>query len=210
VTLKGFSRFLLAYLASTLAVLGLAAAVLEIVRFWVDLTFGQLVLPLWALTVGQMGLRWSLEKLGRSLSVRPVPEIKVRSWRSISLFGSSVLADRVRSVVASTNQVVRAADTLDIPDELTFICGSFVFTEADVLVVLRRSWQRQLAGKHPLSRDYWLGRGPFHGDREKYDAVMDVLEASGLIVGRKPGACGRLVAPPLACISLLKHSIKPG
>ena len=97
------------------------------------------------------------------------------------------------------------ANVVVVADEIYIECGQYVFTENDLLPVLREGWRRQRVGEKPLSRRHWLGRSPFWGDEDKYNAFCDSLVSVGALAGRRARASGRLVKPPLSTISELRY-----
>jgi hypothetical protein len=112
-----------------------------------------------------------------------------------------VASDAARSVFP----VGRSAKTLRVADDLTFVAGDVSIPEADMLVFLRRCWQRQRAGKPPFSRNFWTRSRSM--DRGQYESVMLILESAGLCIGRKHGYSGKMLAPPLTSINDLRHKL---
>lgn len=202
-TFKRFCRACLAYLFATLTVLALAAVATEVVRVWVIVTFWQVACGLWLVSVGIPSVGWSTRQVSRALGIRPSPVVRLGGWRSIPVAGG-VLADVGRSLFTSANGG-QHTPALTVPDELTITCGNYVFPESEVLDVLQCGWRRQMQRRGAaLARRYWLGRYPFMGDRDRYDAFCTSCEALGILVGRGDRASGRLAVPPLSSIYTLK------
>ena len=207
-SLRQFWRAALCYAFASGVIVPVALAGAEMAQAWdLGLTFGQLFTGLWLCCVGVPSLSWSTSKLSRVLGVRPVPMVKLGRWRSIPIGGSGhVLADAGRSVLWAVGGATRRGrPSIDLPDELTFVCDGHVFTEAEAVDFLRRAWSRQRTGKRGLSRSYWVdSRG---WDRSRYDALTLTLTNLGLIVGRGVGASGKLTCPPLTAVNDLKHGL---
>jgi hypothetical protein len=201
-SLRKFGRAILAYLFASLTVAVLAGVATEILQAWTMVTFWQVLSGLWLVTVGIPSVGWSTQQVSRVLGVRPTPVVKVRGG-SIPIGGSaSVLADFGRAVVGRPGKRV---DSLPVADDWSIVCGAHHFTRSEVKQFLSKAWQRQRSGKHPLSRVYWVDRQRM--DRGRYDALMDTLCGLDFITGRQFGSSGRLVAPPLACLSGIRHSL---
>lgn len=200
-TPKGLLKYLTAYIGASVTVLPVAIAGAEVGR-WFDyhLVWYHVYLPLWAAAVGIPSVGWSSQHLARTLGNRPTPVLRVAGQRDIPIAGA--ISDAARSMFGGAPK--RPAG-LAVADEVVVTCGGYVFTEGDLFPVLKRAWVRQRSGQHPLSRGYWLGRIPFLGDRDKYDAFASSLEACGILVGRKNGASGKLVTPPLTALHELRH-----
>ena len=67
-TVKGFLRFVVAYIAATLAVAALALAIAEVFKN-AGLTFWLAFLGLWCITVGIMGVSWTMRRLASTLGI---------------------------------------------------------------------------------------------------------------------------------------------
>ncbi len=199
-SLKKFGRACLAYLFASLTVAVLAAVATEVLQVWTEILFWQVLSGLWLLTVGIPSVGWSTQQVSRVLGVRPVPMVKVRSG-SIPIGGSTpVLADLGRAIVGRPGKRV---DRLPVADDWSIVCGGHYFSQRQIKTFLTKAWQRQRSGKHPLSRTFWVDKGGM--DRGRYDALMDTLCGLDFVTGRQFGSSGRLVAPPLACLSGLRH-----
>ena len=199
-SLKKFGRAVLAYVFASLTVAVLAGVATEVLQAWTMVTFWQVVSGLWLVTVGIPSVGWSTQQVSRVLGVRPAPVIKVRSG-SIPIGGSTpVLADLGRAVVGRPS---RRVDSLPVADDWSIVCGREHFTRSEVKLFLTRAWQRQRAGHHALSRTYWVDQRRW--DRGRYEALMDTLCGLDFVVGRQFGSSGKLVAPPLALLSGMRH-----
>lgn len=150
---------------------------------------------IWLAFAGLPGLRYANQHLARALGIRSTPTLKVASSRSIPIMGDVIKPIFKR---AQISEIV-------VADDIIIECDEFVFTETDLLPVLRRGWMRQRAGRHAMSRSYWLGRKPFLGDRDKYNAFMESMEACGALVGRGDRKSGKLIVPPLSTLYNLRE-----
>lgn len=198
-SLRTFFRAVFAYLFASAVCGALALAAAELFAGY-GLTWWPAFLATWCLSVGIPSVGWASSNLSRTLGVRPGVVLQVGGWRHVPIAGA--LGDLARSVVPVP--AARPA-SLAVGESVSFRVGPYLFTESDLLSFLRPCWVRQRRGDHPFSRRYWLDRGPFYGDRAKYDAMSSALLASGLAAGRGDRSSGRLLAPPLACVSYLRH-----
>jgi hypothetical protein len=197
-SVRSFVRFLIAYVAASIVVLPVSAVASQALKSWgVEWSTWAVAAPVWLLAVGIPSIGWAASRVSSSFGVRPVPMLKLGGWRAIPVAGAAVLADRVRGPD-------RRLKSVQVPDELVFSCGSYVFPELEVREFLQGAWSRQRAGRRPFSRRYWLDRSPFMGDRQRYDALMLSLSAANIVVGRVPGASGRLLLPPLTALNELR------
>jgi hypothetical protein len=105
----------------------------------------------------------------------------VSSSRSIPVSFESVLRGKGRSV--------------DVIDEIQIVCPSKdVIDQAEIKLFIGRSLARQYRGKQGLSRHYHCRVARPALSREKYEALIEALEARGFIQGRRQGRPGHIIA----------------
>lgn len=98
---------------------------------------------------------------------------------------------------------------IELPQTFTVILNGNVhtFTAIETRDFLSKAFARERAGSKGFSIRYWMQSHRPRWDRQRYDAMMKMLETNGLVVDRAERRSGRIVMPPNSAMKRLQSSI---
>ena len=148
---------------------------------------------IWLVVVGVPSLAAASTYLLKLLGVTHIPWPKLQKTNP-RLIPVGTGSDFAHSVMADVLTPVPTQTTVEV-SELQIVIGDYVISEPVLKAFLTVAWQRQLRNKSGLARGYWVGQGG-KLERSEYEAIINILDSYGLIVGRGSRRSGKLPKHP--------------